>query len=184
MSTNITKMLAVATLVLMCCSNAGRPVEAEIDVANRQLHEQAPVQKAISETPRVPVIVRWEVLDGEPITQESMTLRAVVEKRGRWPFPIDLTMTIPTGVRVVSGDTSTTIQPGSGDATADIEIYIDSIPADDLVAIIDSQSAGAGIHGTAAYRFGRPEPQVPQIERRGPRIKLGNHDYGRAILMD
>jgi hypothetical protein len=74
--------------------------------------------------------------------------------------------------------------PTPGVTTLDFAFRIDRVPADDLVAIVDSQSAGGGVHAEKRFRFGRPDPVLQVPRKTGPSLKIGGRDYGPSVLMN
>ena len=53
--------------------------------------------------------------------------------------------------------------------TRPLRLKIDSVPAADLVAVVEMRTSSSGAHAEANYRFGRAEPRLPEPQR-GPAI--------------
>ncbi len=55
------------------------------------------------------------------------------------------------------------------------------VPANDVHVSVDSGGTDYGVHATAAYRFGRPEPTLPQPPRAGAPVKVNGKTLGTPI---
>jgi hypothetical protein len=55
------------------------------------------------------------------------------------------------------------------------------VPATDLRVTVDTRGIGYGVHATSAYRFGRPEPKLPQPPREGPPVMVRGRSVGSPI---
>jgi hypothetical protein len=55
------------------------------------------------------------------------------------------------------------------------------VPAADVRVTVDARGIGYGVHATSAYRFGRPEPKLPQPPRAGPPVIVRGRSVGSPI---
>ena len=77
--------------------------------------------------------------------------------------PLDLTVSLPAGAKLVGGATSETItDTRTAQVSRTLHVIIDAIPAADLVVTVDRQTTQWGVHATDQYRFGRPAPKGAQ----------------------
>jgi len=191
----IAKMNLIALLVaagLAACSSSaaggsgGGSSSAPITTSPTAQPSGGPGAVSPEEGPRAPLIATWEVVSGEPADGATMVLHLRLERTGRWPMPVNVGIGVPEGVRVVRGDAQTTLaaNPEPGVAVLEFEITIDRVPQDDLVAVVDSRTEGAGFHAEPRYRFGRPEPEVQVPVRDGPHVQIGGHDLGPSIRVE
>jgi hypothetical protein len=143
-------------------------------------------QLVLSESPRGPVTVAWEVAEGAPADGATMTLHLRIERVGRWPVPMVVAVHLPEGARLVAGEAQQTLpaNPEPGVEVLVFGIAIDRVPQDDLVAVVDSRTDRAGFHAEPHYRFGRPEPEAQVIVRDGAHMQGGGRDLGPTIQLD
>jgi hypothetical protein len=137
-------------------------------------------------SPQAPVVVRWEATTEDLRQGGTVTLRLRVERSDGWPLPITVNITVPEGVRVGRGEIQQTlaVNTAPGVEVLVFEIAIDRLPQDDLVAVVDSRSEGAGFHAEPHYRFGRAEPEEEVPVRDGPNVHIGGHDLGPSIRLE
>lgn len=129
-----------------------------------------------SEAPRAPATLAVEVVSGEPLPGTRMELRATLARHGVWDAPVTLDVRVPPGARLVGRSAV------EGGTTFEVELV--SVPVEDLVVTADSQTAGAGFHAEARYRFGRPEPVKSGPRRDGEHVTTpGGADLGQPVPM-
>jgi hypothetical protein len=94
---------------------------------------------------------------------QRITLDVTIHRRGLAGAPIQLATTLPAGATWVAGALTEIIpDDGAHVVTRRIELQLGSaVPAGDVVVTMDVTGAAGGLHATAVYRFGRPEPRLP-----------------------
>ncbi len=170
-----TILLACLLTATACSSNGPSPkVAVARDVARTGSGEGAP---------ETPLQVRWQVLSD---AGGRLSIAAVVERKAMLSSPIDVHVEVPTGLQLMSGQTSFLLPPNvqPGETTTTFEFSYAAAPAGDLKLVADLSGGAMGVHATDTYRFGRPEPQPVRPQPTGPSIKLGDTDLGPAIQID
>lgn len=92
----------------------------------------------------------------EPRTEGSrLTLGVRLERSSLYAaLPAHLDLRLPPGVGVVRGQTSVTV-PASASWTHVVELSVEGVPSEDIVAVVDLRGEGRTAHGEARHRFGR-----------------------------
>jgi hypothetical protein len=99
--------------------------------------------------------------------------------------PIDLTIALPEGVHLVSGALEENVSAESStEVVREYVIEIGEIPLDDVVVTANIVQPSWGVYATAKYRFGRPEPKLPQPVRQGRELKVQGRSLGVPIPID
>lgn len=131
-------------------------------------------------SPQTPLTVEWVVRDAG---RTRTVLVARVTRHAPVRVPVNVTVTLPPGTRLVSGVTQFTIPPSDAASVHDQELIIESSgqPASDAVLEADASGVGFGMHAKDSYSFGRPKKHDPVPTPEGPSVKLGTHDIGPAI---
>jgi hypothetical protein len=115
----------------------------------------------------------------EPGSQ--LALRISIE-RAMGNDPLDLGVAIPEGVVLVSGQTQETITGGAAHVERPLTVRLTGgVPPTDLRVTVDVRGMGYGVHASSAYRFGRPEPKLPQPPREGRPVIIRGRSAGRPI---
>jgi hypothetical protein len=190
----ISKFIAIASFVFIasaCSSTSSRGDRATAAtgspvVGAGQASRATVAVRAAERGLRVPIRASWEVLAGRPDGGEKLTLALRIERLGRWPLPINVAVQVPIGARLLRGATQATLaaNPDPGIEDLEFELMLDVVPVADLVAVVDSQSPGAGVHAEPRYSFGRPDPVPQRPEANGPHLRFGGHDFGPAIMVE
>jgi hypothetical protein len=133
--------------------------------------------------PKAPLHIRWRVLSDE---DGRLQIEAILERRVRLDAPIGVRVEVPSGLRLVSGQTSFQVpaQMQPGETKVLFEFSHAGPPPEDLKVVADSTGASMGVHASDSYRFGRPEPKSPRPRPEGPSIVVGDKDLGPAIPLD
>ena len=129
---------------------------------------------------RAPVVVR---VDGpaEVAPGSELALRIVIE-RVMGHDPLDLSIVLPEGVVLVSGQTEEKITGDSQHVERSLTVRLTGgVPATDLRVTVDTRGIGYGVHASSAYRFGRPEPKLPQPPREGRPVVIRGRSAGSPI---
>ncbi|HOX46198.1 MAG TPA: hypothetical protein PK668_21520 [Myxococcota bacterium] len=132
-----------------------------------------------------PFALAWRVARGAPAAGAELGLELVLERRGRWPAPLQVRFELPAGVEAPRGNPGFAL-PADDQAprrALGLELRLARVPERDLVAVVDARVPGAGYHAELPYRFGRPEPRRASALELGPRVALGARDFGRAVLL-
>lgn len=131
-------------------------------------------------SPRSPLGAEW-ILKGA--TGNRTVLVARIVRHAPIPVPIQVTVTLPAGARLITGATQFTIPASDSASVHEQELTIETAgqPATDALLEADASGPGFGIHVKQAYGFGRSRKPEPLPTPEGPSIKLGTHDIGPAI---
>ncbi len=133
---------------------------------------------------RVPLVLR---VSGPPSGSLGTVVEvtATIERHNESTAPIDVTVALPAGAKLVSGSATEHIETmGPGILTRNWKIRIDGAPSDDFVVNVTSGASGWGVHAQQAYRFGRPEPKLPEPKRAEPMKGAAGKSLGQPILLD
>ncbi len=127
-----------------------------------------------------PLQVSWITVQFD---DHRAVLRAHVERSPALTLPLTLSVTAPAGVRIERGAASFALPSAAQQAVADYdyELSYARTPDDDVLLSVDGDSESMGVHGRAAFRFGRAEPVGPQPVADGPGLVVGGRDFGRAV---
>jgi hypothetical protein len=122
-----------------------------------------------------------------PATPGPGTLRLVlvVVRHVPLPVPLSVTLRVPAGARIVQPSGETRLAPNDSARVDRIDLVLElgSVPTSDLVAVLDAQDPGMGVHGEVAYRFGRPEPTVTGPQLADDSLVIGGHNLGRPVVV-
>lgn len=154
--------------------------------ASRSAPSPAPTPAAVAQsaTPeehlRAPVRLTWETLQRD---DHHAVLRAHIAWNSPIELPLTLTVTLPGGVRLTRGSPTLTLQGFAQrpTQTVDHELAWDRTPDTDAALSLDGASEAMGVHATAMFRFGRPEPLAPQPTPAGPAVVVGGRNFGSAV---
>jgi len=125
-----------------------------------------------------PFVVRLEGPAAVP-SDGKVELDIVIERRVPDASPLELLVRPPDGTTVVGGATRETIVDGSATTLRrHLVLQVPAMPAQDLEVDLDARATGARAHATAAYRFGRAEPRLPDPAR--PRMPVTVHGHSVA----
>lgn len=116
-----------------------------------------------------------------PKAGEQIEVSIVVERTAAAFNPLELRVALPRSAKLVDGELLQTIDDKASTKWARvIKVQIDEVPAEDIVVTVDVRGDGFGAHASSAYRFGRPEPRLPDPPTDTPR-SVGGLDVGSAI---
>lgn len=146
-----------------------------------------PAQTSLSATPvpaerlhRAPLAVS---VDGPkaPVAGAEFDIKVLVERVGGARGSVTLVVALPAGVDLVQGTLRETVGGTEGRIERTLKVRASAIPDEDLKIIASSSGHGWGVRATGAYRFGRPEPRLPQPPRSGPPLIVHGHNLGQGI---
>ncbi len=112
----------------------------------------------------------------------TLALVARVERAPGVTAPLELTLALPQGARLVSGKQREVITTPERLVHRSYAIAIEEVPGDDLLVMASSEAGWWGGRAEAHYRFGRPAPtraRTPQ--REGPSLSFRGVRLGPAI---
>jgi hypothetical protein len=103
---------------------------------------------------------------------DSFALTVTIRRAVAGTDAVQLAVTPPEGVRVLEGDPNERIVDPGPAITRKLQLRADQEVAvgQDVVVTATVRGDHYGAHANAAYRFGRPEPRLPQP--RGPAVGL------------
>lgn len=148
-------------------------------------------EPAPSSTPRAtaarredvsPVTVAW-VGPATPPASGPLQLTARVTRNVPFDLPVTVTVRAPRGA-TLSSPTRWELPAGpAGEVDAPVVIAYPSVPAGDLVLVAEARDDAHGVYATAAYRFGRSEPErsPPPVTARA--LSVGGARMGPSVDM-
>lgn len=132
---------------------------------------------------RAPLVVSVE---GPSSVAVGTTIDVVahIRRQPATAIPFDVTIEVPKGAIVIAGSASERIVDAAS-ATVDrsFKLRIDALPLGDLVVNVDQRAPGFGVHAVGHYRFGRPEPKLPQPHHASAPLGFNGTPLGRSISM-
>lgn len=176
------KLAALSLLACAACSGIER------EPSNAAAASMANVQSVPPSAARhsnAPFVVRLSGPENPASRMNArMTLVLVVERNLVDATPLRLSFQLPAGVTLVEGRLSEEIvDTASSRIERRIVIDVPSIPEDDVLVAVEARGTAWGARGEGAYRFGRPEPMLPQAPRaRKPMTVKGGPD-ARPVMM-
>lgn len=170
---HLTAMTASCAAMLLCCTAT----------ESKKPETVGPTASATVETQRVatataPLIV---TVQGpvQPVVGEQATIAVAITRR--LAVPLDLKVSVPAGMRVLSGKVAEHIEElGQPTLRRELVVVLDTIPAQDLQVEVTTRGEGYGARAMDAYRFGREAPKLP-VPQRGPAIRVNGRDLGQPI---
>ena len=182
MNKKIFRMLGFVALTGLASCSGGKPTAVRSDYGSSD--ETSPPAHATRRTDdqeaRAPVLL---TLSGPkaPKAGEQVEVSIVVERTAAAFNPLELRVVLPQSVKLVSG----ALQQNLDDKTSTrwvrvIKVQIGEVPSEDILVTVDVRGDGFGAHASSAYRFGRPEPRLPEPVTDTPR-SVGGLDVGSAI---
>jgi len=177
----VTGIAALSLWACAACSGVERePSNAAPSVATVQ--SEPPAAPRHSSAPFV-VRVSGPENPGSMLTGR-MTLVVVVERQLVDSTPLRLSWQLPAGVRLVDGQlTEEIVDAASPRIERRIFIEVPSIPKGDVLVAVEARGTAWGARGEGAYRFGRPEPMLPQPPRARTPMTVKGGPKGRPVMM-
>lgn len=175
------KLAALSLLASAACSGIERePAGSAPPVANT--HSVAPSTARHSSAPFV-LHVNGPEGPGVRVTGR-MTLVAILERQLVDSTPLRLEWKLPASVILVEGQLSEEIvDTASARIERRLVIEVPSVPAEDVTIAVEAKGSGWGARGEAAYRFGRPEPGLPQLPRERKPVHVKGGPNARPVMM-
>jgi hypothetical protein len=132
---------------------------------------------------RSPIVGQLIAPEGVPVPGTEIVVRWIVEQRGNFGVPLNVTVRAPSGV-MVGGDTQAHLDAAVGVREGTLRVTFASIPAEDLVVVVHGREDHAGYHQELVYRFGRPESVVQEPPRSAAPAQIGGRILGRPVRAD
>ncbi|MCS6901442.1 MAG: hypothetical protein RMJ98_17470 [Myxococcales bacterium] len=153
--------LYIPILLLLNACNGTRtpsqqPCPTKVAIAPEPVHHN----------PSPPVIVKVRGPD-KVSPGERFSLEVDIEVKPT-SEPLSLRVRLPAGVTLVDGVTEETLA-ASPRILRTLQLQIGEIPKEDLHVEVVQRGPNWGARATASYRFGRPEPTLPQADALGVR---------------
>ena len=155
-------LLAYAGLMALACVTTVHSVNRPAEPGSPAIATEAPAAPAFAGTTEAPLTA---TLHGPPSVAagESIIIRLDVERRIVNGNPIDVHLSVPDGCVLESGvSNERVIDARSPRIVREYKLVVNHVPQSDLVVTADSAGSNYGVHASAAYRFGRPEPKLRQ----------------------
>lgn len=145
--------------------------------------ETRPVGAAVEpSSPRAPFVVEW-VPQGE--VGARVTLVARVNRHIPFRVPIAVTVTIPAGLRIVSGRTNWIIDPSDSVGPVEEVVVVEVVEAgpQEMILAADVEGTGFGVHAKRSYVIGSvPARSATRASTpAGPHLEVGGHDFGPSV---
>jgi hypothetical protein len=127
-----------------------------------------------------PFVVRLHGPEGTPSIGSLLVLELRIERNVINSVPLDLTLRLPTGVRLSDGSGAERIaDPATAVIVRRVVLAVDQVPSDDLAVTVEARASNWGTYAQAFYRFGRPEPRLPDLPHARPVAGPGGRSLGR-----
>jgi hypothetical protein len=164
----------VFAVTLGCVAQAPPPRTAEAAVKGP---EATPPTTTASQ--RAPMTVEW-VKSGEAAGR--LTLVARVNRFAAIRVPTTVQVTVPAGVRVVSGRTSWVIEGSESVAPVEEVLVFEVLQAgaQEILLAADATGTGFGVHAKKAYPLGPPAPKTAAPVP-GPDLEIGGRNFGPSV---
>lgn len=96
--------------------------------------------------------------------------------------PMSWEVVLPSGCNLVEGSLKEVVtDAASPTVTRRFRVGYSEIPARDVIVIVRVDGAGFGATSKAAYRFGRPEPTLPPLDRSGAGVPFHGKGADKGI---
>jgi hypothetical protein len=113
--------------------------------------------------------------------QMEVELKVKIDRSPSVEMPLRVKLNLPAGVSLVRGKMEEVIEPGSGPTERTVVVRVgNQMPGSPLEVSVDGGGPGFGAHSTQRYRFGQPEPKLPQPGGVRP-TRLNGHNIGEPI---
>jgi hypothetical protein len=165
----MSRLIVFGLLVAAACKSSPPPAPAPA----------APRESTVRA--RVPLLVSWQEVRRGPTGAE---LVARVQRLAPLPFSIDVSVSVPSGVKLARGRAQFTLTPNvEGEIHEEsIAITYEKLPETDLELTAHGQAPDMGVHARMPYRFGRREPLNEAVAPVGPDLQgPGDRNLGPSI---
>lgn len=170
--------------VIIGCARPDPRVGAVSESASARGNDSVTERVGRSRDVRSPIRVS---LEGPPqvVANQTLHLRAVVERYIGMTVPMTVVLRLPPGARLIRGEATRQLPPNTTARTDVLEydIAIGEVPAEDVWLVTDVRGEGIGFHGRVAYRFGRPEPLPARPPLAQESVRVGGRDFGRPVQL-
>lgn len=162
-------------LLVLAVGCAPKAVPARSDVGPAD----APAPVA-SSSPRAPMTVEW-IYQGE--SGGRLTLVARVNRNVPIRVPTTVTVSVPAGVKVVSGRTSWVIESSESTSPVEETLVLEVVQAgpQEIVLAADAETVNFGVHAKKAYKVGQAAQKGSVPASKGPTLEVGGHDFGPSV---
>lgn len=132
------------------------------------------------DAPRAPIAIEWVV---KQASGNRTRLVARISRFAAMEAPMEVTLRVPRGARLVAGPDKFSVPPAESPAVFEQEVTIecDGAPAGALLLEAHVRGQAFGVHAKRAFTFGQAEKPVEAPRPEGPSVKIGAHDLGPAI---
>jgi len=167
-------------LALLACNASGDRVPSALSPLPNATGE--PSSESVAQSAQLrhsPVEVRVNGPD-QIGSSTDITVQVLIDRIAK--DPLSLRVVLPPGASIISGAREEQITGGSGHIERTLVLHLaNGVPPDDVRVIVDAGGPDYGVHATAAYRFGRPEPKLPQPARTGKSVVVNGRNLGTPI---
>jgi hypothetical protein len=160
---------------------------------NRSEDRPSPPSPARADEPAAPVEQEnWERPPAAPFVvtiagpervapQTEVELKVTIKRSPAVEMPLRMKLNLPAGVSLVRGKMEEVIEPGSDTTVRTVVVRVgDQMPGAPLEVSVDGGGPGFGAHSTRRYRWGQPEPKLPQPGAVRP-TRINGHNIGEPI---
>lgn len=172
-------VLGLGGVVLGC--NRAEPAPRPEPASASTPAEAPATQKPQLGPHKSPVTVKLSGPEQVSAGQDIEVVAEIEQRAGS--VPVALSLQLPDGVRLVSGQSEELLPVGNGKLQRRFVVHVDRVPTTDIEVVADTSGSSFGAHAKSAYRFGRPEPRFAQPPRSGKPITVGGREVGRPIQL-
>jgi hypothetical protein len=112
---------------------------------------------------------------------QDITLVAEIDQTLGQGRDLSLELRLPPGARLVSGKASELVSAVPGKLERRFVVHLDGVPADDIELVASTNQRSFGARAKSSYRFGRPEPRLPELQRAAQPLYVGGRNVGHPI---
>jgi hypothetical protein len=139
-----------------------------------------PAEVEPSETRRRPPLVLTVTGPEHPQPGTTITVTAEVHRPSADGDPVELELVLPAGVRLISGSATERLSNAQREHREWV-LAVDEVPAEDVRVIAATRGHRQGATAERHYRFGRPEPKLPDPQASAAPVELGNGIRTRPV---
>jgi hypothetical protein len=117
----------------------------------------------------------------QPAAGQDITLVAEIDQTLGQGRDVSLELKLPRGARLISGKTSELVNADQGKLERRFVVHLDGVPDQDIELVASTNQRSFGARAKSAYRFGRPEPRLPDLKRAVQPLYVSGRNVGRPI---
>lgn len=145
--------------------------------------EQAPVQSQSvpHHGAKAPVTV---LVEGPSSVVAASTIIVEVRITFNGPaVPVDLTVIVPSGTRLVGGLPKEALAANSSEVVRRFDLAVDAVPAKDFAVVVQGHGGVTSVRAEQFYRFGRAAPRLSDPPRAPRPLTVPGQNLGTPIQL-